>query len=86
MTVTEIATIAFAATTVVMTALYWHEVSKAAKQAEAHRFDFIEINTRDNIRDVREGLAKRIDEVERQIGFLGTEISAVESKLPTKPR
>lgn len=86
MTVTEIATIAFAATTAVMTALYWHEVSKAAKQAEANRFDSIERDNWDNIREVREDLSKRIDEVERQIAFLGEEISDVESKLPTKPR
>jgi len=86
MTVTEIATIAFAATTAVMIALYWHEVSKAAKQAENNRFDSIERDNWDNIREVRVDLGKRIDEVERQISYLGEKISDVESKLPTRPR
>lgn len=86
MTVSEITTIGFAATTAIMIALYWHEVSKAAKQAENHRFNSIERNSWDSVNELREDLSRRIDEVERQIGFLGKEISNVESKLPTKPR
>lgn len=86
MTVTEIATIAFAATTAVMTALYWHEVSKAAKIQESTRFDDLERSIYDTVRDASQRLERKIDECERQISFLGEEISDVESKLPTKPR
>jgi hypothetical protein len=86
MTVIEIATIAFAATTAVMTALYWHEVSKAAKIQESTRFDDLERSIYDTVRDASQRLERKIDECERQISFLGEEISDVESKLPTKPR
>lgn len=86
MNVTEIATIAFAATTAVMTALYWHEVSKSAKDKESARFDDLERSIYDTVRDASERLERKIDECERQIAYLGEEISDVESKLPTKPR
>jgi hypothetical protein len=86
MTVIEIATIAFAATTAVMTALYWHEVSKAAKFEESTRFDDIERRIYDTVRDASQHLERKIDECERQISFLGEDISDLESKLPTKPR
>jgi len=86
MTVPEIATLAFAGTTVVMTALYWHEVSKAAKHQQDIRFDQVERHSWDISRGVREDLSQRIDELERQVGRLDSDVTTVASQQPNRSR
>jgi len=86
MTVPEITTFVFAGTTVVMTALYWHEVSKAAKHQQDIRFDLVERHSWDISRGVREDLSQRIDELERQVGRLDSDVTTVASQQPNRSR
>jgi len=56
MTVTEISTIAFAATTGVMLALYWYSMTKKKELELTVRFDHLEQRVFEGIRSAREDI------------------------------
>jgi hypothetical protein len=82
MTFTEIAVIVFACTTAIMGALYWHELSKAARKEQEGEFEAVRRDLWEAVEDLRRDTLRRTDEIERVVADQDERISRCSSSKP----